>query len=227
LRAAYSETDFARIARALRVSRKIIRAFESKFEAAALILWLDRRSPKRTPPSRLGPKILKISGAARTLLRHLGVPTVADAPDGPVDREILGYLASASKAVPDGEAAVTTATARIGRLVEIIQSIRATIEIKKRASKAAKDVAKIGRLTVPQGHVGNEAETAWIDAMMTYYKKITGDEPATSVDPATNKAGGPLIRFLGAAGQPVGIRKSPAAWRSRVRAMLKPSPQQD
>ena len=64
----------------------------------------------------------------------------------------------------------------------------------------------------------------WIAAMMEIYRKITGAEPATSVgqvdQPNEGIASGPFIRFLQAAGEPLGISYSEDAWRSRVRTIL-------
>ena len=83
----------------------------------------------------------------------------------------------------------------------------------------------IGNLTVPKGHQGDAAVNNWIAAMMEIYRKITGAEPATSVghvdQPNEGIASGPFIRFLQAAGEPLGISYSEDAWRSRVRTILK------
>ncbi len=60
---------------------------------------------------------------------------------------------------------------------------------------------------------------------------ITGKEPATSVggfdQPDEGIGRGPLIRFLAAAGAPLGLEFSGDAWRSRVRTVLKGAPSQD
>jgi hypothetical protein len=61
--------------------------------------------------------------------------------------------------------------------------------------------------------------------MMSVYRIITGKEPATSVGgsnrPNEGISGGPLIRFLAAAGKPLDLEFSADAWRSRVRTVLK------
>ena len=67
--------------------------------------------------------------------------------------------------------------------------------------------------------------------MLNLYRKITGEEPRTSVG-GPNKsnegiAAGPLIRFLGAAGKPLGIKFSEDAWRSRVRTILEGASRQN
>ena len=76
---------------------------------------------------------------------------------------------------------------------------------RRRAKKAAIEVAKIGKLTVREGNSGDDAINDWIAAMMSLYRRITGKEPATSVGapkrPNEGIAAGPLIRFLEAAGQ--------------------------
>ena len=79
---------------------------------------------------------------------------------------------------------------------------------------------QIGELTVPKGRRGHATENNWIAAMMSTYKKITGKEPRTSViapgRSGRGKAAGPLIRFLEAAGKPLGMKYSADSWRGRV-----------
>jgi hypothetical protein len=45
--------------------------------------------------------------------------------------------------------------------------------------------------------------------------------------PNQGEAAGPLIRLLQAAGEPLGIRLSAEAWRSRVRTILKAAARQN
>jgi hypothetical protein len=101
-------------------------------------------------------------------------------------------------------------------------------EFDRRATKAAIEVAEVGKLTVREGNFGDDAVNDWIAAMMGLYRKITGKEPRTSVggenQPNEGIAAGPLIRFLQAAGKPLGIEFSEDAWRSRVRTVLKGAP---
>ena len=85
---------------------------------------------------------------------------------------------------------------------------------------------RLGRLTVPKGHQGSTPpRISWIAAMMSLYREITGKEPVTSVGGPfgdnAGKARGPLIRFLGAAGKPIGIKYSTDGWRSRIRIVQK------
>ena len=79
-------------------------------------------------------------------------------------------------------------------------------------------------MTVVEGNSGDAAGNDCIAAMMSIYRRITGKKPATSVG-ATGRnegiPGGPLIRFLQAAGKPLGIQYGEDAWRSRVRTILK------
>jgi hypothetical protein len=67
--------------------------------------------------------------------------------------------------------------------------------------------------------------------MMSLYRTITGSDPATSVGaperPNEGIAGGPLIRFLEAAGKPLQIEFSGDAWRSRARTILPSASQQN
>jgi hypothetical protein len=161
-------------------------------------------------------RMKRVANAARKLLRHLEVTDPAQAPDGP-GIAILEVLASAEDGSED---AVIRATARIGRLGEILEAVDAARELERRARKGAEDVVEIGKLIVPKGHHGDVAENDWIAAMMSLYKKITGKHPRTSViapgRPGRGKAAGPLIRFLEAAGEPLRIKHSPNSWRGRV-----------
>jgi hypothetical protein len=113
------------------------------------------------------------------------------------------------------------ATARIGRLVEILEAADATRELERRARMGAEDVVRIGKLVVPKGHRGEAAVNDWIAAMMSIYKQITGKDPGVSVVPpgrlGRGKAVGPLIRFLQAAGKPIGIRLSPDSLAGRIK----------
>jgi len=115
------------------------------------------------------------------------------------------------------------ATHRIGRLVELVEFINAAAEFEGRAQKAAIEAAEIGKLTVREGNPGDDAVNEWIAAMMAIYREITGKELATSLGAPglVNEgiAGGPLIRFLQAAGKPLEIQLSEDALRSRVRTI--------
>jgi hypothetical protein len=125
----------------------------------------------------------------------------------------------------DDETPVKVATQRIGRLVEIIEACAASAELNRRAGKAAAEAAMVGKLTVAEGNRGDRAINDWVAAMMGIYHKISGKEPATSVGGANRPdegiAGGPLIRFLTAAGKPLQLEFFEDAWRSRVRTVLK------
>ena len=139
----------------------------------------------------------QIANAARKLLRHLEVCDPRQAPDGPGAIELLEVLAAADDGTEDE---VIRATARVGRLVEIFESIDAARELERRARKGAQDAVRIGELIVPKGHHGDAAVNNWVAVMMSIYKKITQKHPRTSViapeRPGEGKAAGPLIRFL-------------------------------
>jgi hypothetical protein len=148
-----------------------------------------------------------------------------EAEDGPGAIALLECLASAED---EDEDAVKRATARVGRLVETFDAIDAARELERRANKAAEDALQIGELVVPKEHQGDVALNNWIAAVMSIYKRITGKGitgkgPGTSVAaPGSVRRGtaaGPLIRFLGAAGKPLGIQLSPDSWRGRVRLL--------
>ena len=123
---------------------------------------------------------------------------------------------------------VASATARLGRMVAILEGIEVALELDRLAREASNDVEHIGRLTVPKGHLGEAAVNNWVESMFVIYEAITGSKPATSVggwgQPNEGIAGGPLIRFLQAAGAPLKIQYDEDAWRSRVRTVLDTSP---
>jgi hypothetical protein len=218
----YEESDFELIAAAISVDVGQIVKHENLFEAAALWYRLDEKQPERTAASSLRRNLDQISKSAHRLLKSLAVNNPNDAADGPGDREILNALVLIGER---HENPVIEATRRIGRLLEIIDGIAAAAEFERRAKNAATEVVKIGKLTVREGNPGDAAINNWIAAMMSLYRKVTGKEPATSVGAPgrTNVgiAGGPLIRFLEAAGEPLKIEFSEDAWRSRVRTILK------
>jgi hypothetical protein len=198
---------------------------ENLFEAAALWYRVDRRRPSRIAPSKSREKLERVTKNARRLLESLGVNDPDEAPDGPGDTEILRALVLAGE---PNEDPVIEATRRMGRLVEIIDGTVAAAELHRRAKKAATEVVRVGKLTVREGNPGDDAVNDWIAAMMSLYRRITGKEPATSVGapqrPNEGIAGGPLIRFLEAAGTPLNIEFSEDAWRSRVRTILNGAP---
>jgi hypothetical protein len=119
------------------------------------------------------------------------------------------------------EDAVVRATARVGRLVEILEAVDAVRELERRASLAAEDVVQIGELVVPEGHRGDAAVNDWVAGLMSIYQKITGRDSGISVVASgrgnRGKATGPLIRFLQAAGKPIGINLTPDSFAGRIK----------
>jgi hypothetical protein len=220
--ATYSEDDFKRIAAAIGKHVAGVACHEKAFEAAAMWYRLSRITPEgaRIAPSVMRRRLTKIANTARKLLEHLGVFDPAHAPDGPAT-VVLEVLAATYGGLED---AVIGDTARIGRLIKIVEAVDAARDLERLARKGAEDVAQIGKLTVPQGHGGEVAVNDWIAAMMSIYKQITGKNPGTSVivpgRPGRGKAAGPLIRFLEAAGKPLGIKYSADSWRGRIRDVL-------
>jgi hypothetical protein len=215
--ATYSREDFEQIASAIDKDVADVCQQEKHFEAAAMWYRLDRKAPKRQTPFVKRRQMTQIVNAARRLLRYLEVEDPSQASDGP-GIAILHVLASTGDGTED---AVVRATARIGRLVEILEAVDAARELERRASMGAEDVVQIGELVVPKGHHGEAAENDWIASMMSIYKQITGNDPGISVvapsRPGRGKAAGPLIRFLEAAGKPIGIELSPDSFAGRIK----------
>ena len=220
--ATYENEDFEQIANVIDKEVAQVAQHTKLFEAAARWYRMDRNRPGRTAPSSLCRKLNQIANSARRLLKYLGVNDANEAADGPGDSVILDAMILSGER---DDRPVVEATQRIGRLVEIIEAASAAAELSRRANQAAAEVAEVGTLTVETGNSGDTAINDWIAAMMSVYRIITGKEPATSVrapnQPNEGIAGGPFIRFLAAAGEPLEIEFSEDAWRSRVRTVLK------
>ena len=221
----YSDADFKRIAEAIGKKGRDVLEFGSQFEAAAVWYRLDSRTPNRVPPSTMQRNLEQISNSARRLLKNLGIEDHTQAHDGPGDVSVFDVLASVDGMTEDQ---VASATARLGRMVAILEGIGVVRELDRVARDACDDVHHMGELTAPKGHLGDAAVNNWIACMFAIYKSITGSHPKTSVgspdQPNEGVASGPLIRFLKAAGVPLGIQYDEDAWRSRVRTILATSP---
>jgi hypothetical protein len=167
-------------------------------------------------------KAEQVEAAARKLLLHLGVRHLREAPDGPGDRELLTFLATYNGS---SEEEVIGATARIGRLAELLEAIDAAESLKACAYKAAQETLHFANL-LPKGHQGDVAAIGWTADMMSLCRRITGEEPRFSVlrpGPGRGQPTGPFLRFLQVAGEPLEIKLSPASARSRQRALKGPT----
>ena len=190
---------------------------EKVLDAAAVRFRLDDRRPTRIPAKRLENRIDQIHRTARRLLGHLGVEDLQYADDGP-DFELAEIIAAETDDQAKAEDTLTKATARIGQLVQIFQAVKAVAEVATLSQNARVRGLRVATLTTTQGHVGDVATNSWIAEMLEVYTKITGRRPATSTNPHKDgEPSGPLIRFLTAAGKPLGIEMKPEAWRKRIR----------
>jgi hypothetical protein len=244
----YSQKHFERIATAVGVSVADILQFRSEFEEAARWYRLNipparrqdgpalelrnQRTKKAKGPSgvrkqsskksrtlsELRKKAEQVEAAARKLLLHLGVRRLGEAPDGPGDRELLTFLAAYSGS---SEEEVIDATARVGRLAELLEAIDAAKCLEACPYKAAQEAAEFAKL-LPKGHQGDIPVIGWTADMMSFYRRITGEAPRFSVrrpGPGRGQPTGPFLRFLQAAAEPLEIDLSPASARSRQRAL--------
>lgn len=218
----YRKVDFDRIANAINVPSDGVGKFDKQFEAAATWYQLDKNAPKRLAPSILARRLESIVGHARGLLKALGVDDASEAADGPGDVDVLEALTVAEDS---DEEIVIIATLRIGRLAELLSAAGAAADLERWAKAAAKDAVRVRRQISLPGHQGDLDINEWIAAMLGHYRQITGNNPKTSVGSSSSKnegkAGGPLIRFLVAAGSPLKIAMSHYAWRERVRLILR------
>jgi hypothetical protein len=220
----YSTEDYERLAAAIGGNVGDVIGHKLHFEWAANWYRSDSRLPRharRMPPSKMHEKLQRLAKSSRRILKELEVLNYDEAADGPGSFELLEILAAVE--TPD-EDAVINATRRMGQLATMMDALEAASELECRALQAADEAIAIGKLTVPKGHQGDAPVNNWIAAMMETYRKITGVEPATSVghvgQPNEGVASGPFIRFLQAAGEPLGLTYSEDAWRSRVRTIL-------
>jgi hypothetical protein len=225
----YSRTDFEQVAIAIGRDLATVLKYEKLFECAADWYRLegglpsDKPRPRHppTPPSKMREKLHKIAKRAQQLLKALGATDQKDVNDEAASFEIVEILAAAQQPSED---VVVNAKWRIEYLMTLLEAIEAAGELERRAQQAAEDVVSLGRLIVPKGHQGDAAVNNWIAVVMEAYERITGNRPRTSVvganQPNEGIASGPLIRFLQAAGKPLGIRHDEDACRSRIRTIL-------
>ena len=148
----YSKENFEQIASAIHKDVAEIYQYKNDFEAAALMYRLDLDLPERKKPSDLRKQLIKIGNAARKLLRLLEVKDPSQASDGPA-RDVLQVLASTRHKTQEDP--IIRATARVGRLVEILDAVDACREIERAAANAAKEAVEIGKLYVPRGYQGD------------------------------------------------------------------------
>ena len=189
----YSKGAFERIAAAIGKDVVDVVQHETSFKSAAHWYRQDCRAAKassRVAPSNMRKRMTQIANAARKLLRHLEVCDPRQAPDGPGAIALLEFLASADDGTEDD---VMRATARVGRLVEIFDSIDAAGELKRRARKAALDASNWGAHRA-EGRHGQPAVNSWIAGMMPIYKKITGKDPVLRSSPAALVGAKPPVR---------------------------------
>jgi len=220
----YTTSDFEKMAAAMGCEPNEFIKHKTAFETAARWHALDSRRPRRTSPAKMRNKMDQIAKSADRLLKHLGIDRPGDAYDGPGNLEVLAVLAGSAEWSED---AVINATRRIGRLAEILEAVLAARDLGERAQETTDEVIHLGALTVAPDHRGNDAVNNWLAAMMEIYKKVTGNDPATSVGGwrQLNEgiASGPLIRFLQAAAEPVNaaVERAKAA-AERVNAAPEP-----
>lgn len=158
----------------------------------------------------------KVEKDALRLLSSLRVESPAAAADGPGDPDMLELLTYPKRSNED----------------LVLQLVESVAELARLAHEAADEVTKLDKLIGVKNNAGGErAVNDWIAEMMTLYRKITGREPGTSVGgpegPNPGAEGGPFLRFLEAAGRPLGIENTPAGWRGQVRFIRSVSQKQN
>lgn len=200
----YTDVDYQRIADAIGVDVTEVTAEHTSFEAAAEFWRSGVRRPRRLPRSRILGKLERTRKAAINLLNSLGIKDLEDAYDGPLDEDLVRGLTLSRD---HNEDVLADATRHIGRLVEILGSVEATLDLKQRAEAGAMEEERFAGLTAFRHRSEDDVMNGWVASMMEIYQRVTGKEPATSTGsagrPNEGVGSGPLIRFLQAAGAPL------------------------
>lgn len=218
----YSTDQLNALAEAVRVKPERVLAERDVLDAAAVCFRLDDRRPTRMPAKQLKNRLEQIERTARRLLRQLGVPDTREADDGP-DFELMEVIAAETDDQAKFETILTEATGRIGRLIQLFEALNAVAEVERLAQNAVDQGLRVATLVTTQGHHGDVSVNNWIAEVLVVYTRITGKRPATSTNPHKGgDPGGPLIRFLAVAGNPLGIDMKPEAWRKRIRRIRPP-----
>ena len=220
--ATYSSADFPRIANKTAKNPAQVTKYANRFEAAAAWYRLYCLAPKGLLLADTADRMQKISSAARRLLNLLEVYDYRNAPDGPGDLTLLGFLASAETCSEDE---IIKATGQIGRLAEIFDAIDAAQGLESCGRKAEEESKHLSRLISIKGRRGDYATNVWLAEMMSIYEALTGKPARISIIPSGPRRGkprGPFLWFLQAARKPVefeGKRLSLKGVRERVRAL--------
>lgn len=204
-----------------------------KFVAEALELsTAEAQSEEQTPPneancglkakSDLNLLRRKLGRTAAKLMRLMDV-TPETAEDGIPDSELEDALVDTGYA--DGAAIGEVVSAIADYRQDLTTAIEAAERLATSASSAKSGTAALRESIVIPGHHGQPDINSWIGDMITLYTAITGRTVGTSIRPGTDRnagqADGPLIRFLAAAGKPLGLEFTPHGWRSRIRTAVK------
>lgn len=215
----YSDNDYELIAEALGVLPSRVKRHSEAFEGAARWYRLEVGSPPRRPstkPSDVRKKLLQISKAATRLLGHLGVADANDAAEGPADREIFDALVLAYEDASEDDC--LRSIQAIAVLPQIVASACAAIDIRGRATQAARDSFDFGESRGLKTYDGNRPLNQWVSAMLGIYNALTGVDPFSTLKYGR---GSKLCSFLDAAGRPLKIEQTPSQWRERVKALAR------
>ncbi len=219
LQTTYSNQSLERIADAIGCDAGEVKDQVGRFEAAAAWYRLDKRAPTRVTPSALKRKLKTVSSQAQRLLKSLGIGDAERAMDGPEDPAIVAAL-ELSRHERDR---LTRAGEQLARMALMLEGIQAIVEVGRFGQEAGRVAPEAVRKIVHRGHRGDDPLNNWIEAMLVLYETLTGKGPQTSIAapgrPDRGEAGGPLIRFLQTAGEPLGLLKSPHSWRERIRLL--------
>lgn len=192
---------------------------------------------------------MRIFRQASRLLKSLAVHHPDEAPDGPGDHEVKEALVFEGEVNEDHLIGCTRRLGRLAEIfgdaettfgfdlqVQVSKASEVAREFKRRSIEALQHLKENGARyendgeivkvdEIHKGHRGDVACNDWIADMMDLYEAISGKPARTSVNKPGQAdegiASGPLIRFLKAAGKPMGFELSEDALRRRVRTMQK------
>lgn len=162
-------------------------------------------SERRTGPARNVYRDLEAAAAAVKF--RLGGRT-RGFEDGLPNRDLASRLAEATEI---DDAPLRRFAERIaGYRTDLLSALAAAEDLSGRASRALHKLGNFRRITTTKGHSGDPGLNDWIAEMMDIYFRATGRPPV----PGTK---GPLVRFLSACGQIVGLEMSDLAWNRRTK----------
>jgi hypothetical protein len=157
-----------------------------------------------------------LSTAAKAILRRLGADKGSWWEDGLPDRKLALLLSDNDFYELDDRALRSLAAAIENHEANLMAAAAAVEDLAKRVRRGRERVKRVRGRSVQRGNSGNTALNIWIADHMTIYQAITGRYPSRGTKGTPREPGGPLLRFLRASAEFVGIKLSDHAFDQRV-----------